>query len=314
MSTKRPPTVDDLYDRRHANRARRNIIALSPETAAKCEAGLNAWGVLRKTFTQWLVIGEAVIAMRSRAEEIGGRATFKRIMHQQGFGDLVDAKGKAILSKLEKIMKPENLLRVMEWHQKLSAKEQIAWSSPSSVVRWCPVFKPATSGPRLPGQRRDMPAEQRVEYAIDVITGYCMKTPTERDAILRRILGPLDLELAALAAARDSEPPAEDWRQEQAADYDKVAAALRFLVPKVLDEQVNYDLDEMVADLMARSDLGFTNSSEVAPLADLIAMLIEKLPTLDEEMQAEPAKAKPAPKRKGRKRTKAKPRAEASPT
>ena len=55
MATRPPSTIDD--DRRHANRARRNTIQLSRETAAKCEAGLNAWGVLRKTFRDLEVTG-----------------------------------------------------------------------------------------------------------------------------------------------------------------------------------------------------------------------------------------------------------------
>jgi hypothetical protein len=104
--------------------------------------------VLRKTFTQWLVIGEAVIALRARAEEVGGRTTFKRLMHQEGFGDLVDAKGKAILSRLEKIMKPENLPRVMDWHQKRSAKEQIAYRLP---VPSC-VSARSLPSPQRPGR------------------------------------------------------------------------------------------------------------------------------------------------------------------
>jgi hypothetical protein len=52
-----------------------------------------------------------------------------------------------------------------------------------------------------------MPAEQRVEYAIDVITEYCMRVPAERDAIRRRILGPLDLELAALKERAEAKSP-----------------------------------------------------------------------------------------------------------
>jgi hypothetical protein len=70
----------------------------------------------------------------------GGRFTFKRLMEQQGFEALV--KSKAILSRLERIMDPKNPPQVIAWHQALSEKEQIEWSSPSSVIK-------AVSGLRL---------------------------------------------------------------------------------------------------------------------------------------------------------------------
>jgi hypothetical protein len=203
---------------------------------------------------------------------------------------------------------------VRRWRDTLTEAQRWDWASPSAIFKHCPLFAKGGKGKQPPAFKAI-----RFEVALDAVLDHLHAMDTDnRRAVIERITGPFRQELGAdateLEAARDSEPPAEDWRQEQAADYDKVAAALRFLVPKVLDEQVNYGLDEMVADLMARSDLGFTNSNEVTPLADLIAILIEKLPTLDEEMQAEPTKAKSARKRKGGKRTKAKPRAEASAT
>jgi hypothetical protein len=121
----------------------RNSIALSTETEAKTEAARQAWGVLRKTFEQWTVIGAAIVALRGRANELGGRKTFHRLLEQQGLGAL--AKAKAITSRLEKIM--TNLPEVVDWHSRLEPKKQVEWSSPTSVCRNCPALW-STKAPR----------------------------------------------------------------------------------------------------------------------------------------------------------------------
>jgi hypothetical protein len=43
-------------------------------------------------------------------------------------------------SKLEEIMKPENLPRVQEWYEKRTPKEKREWAAPTTVFKHCPVF------------------------------------------------------------------------------------------------------------------------------------------------------------------------------
>ena len=117
-----------------------NAIEISSETNIKADAARQALLALRKTFQHWVMIGEAIVALRERANELGGRKTFQRLMEQQGLGTLVTAKTKAVTSRLEKIMRPENLPKVQEWYATLNDTQQIEWASPSSVIRRCPVF------------------------------------------------------------------------------------------------------------------------------------------------------------------------------
>ncbi len=109
----------------------RNDIEISETTRAKTEGARQALLALRKTFQHWVMIGDAIVALRARAEELGGRKTFHRLLEQQGLGTFVQSK--AVTSRLEKIM--AHLPDVQEWHGKLSDKQQIEWSSPGSKHR-----------------------------------------------------------------------------------------------------------------------------------------------------------------------------------
>jgi hypothetical protein len=40
---------------------------------------------------------------------------------------------KGVVSKLEEIMKPENLPRVQEWYEKRTPKEKREWAAPTTV-------------------------------------------------------------------------------------------------------------------------------------------------------------------------------------
>ena len=40
---------------------------------------------LHKTFDLWVAIGRAIVTLREKADRIGGRQTFKRLMAQNGF-------------------------------------------------------------------------------------------------------------------------------------------------------------------------------------------------------------------------------------
>jgi hypothetical protein len=122
-----------------------NAIALSEQANIKMEAARQAFLALRKTFGHWVMIGDGIVALRARADELGGRKTFHRLLEQQGFGTFI--KAKAVLSRLEKIM--ARLPEVEKWHRGLSEKQQIDWSSPSAVLKHCPIFiTDGTSKPR----------------------------------------------------------------------------------------------------------------------------------------------------------------------
>ena len=161
----------------------RNSISLSPETEAKTEAARQALGILRKTFEQWTVIGAAIVALRERANNIGGRKTFHRLLEQQGLGTFVQAK--AITSRLEKVM--AHLPEVMAWHQKLSPHQQIEWASPSSACLRCPVLQSPDKQPRP----RPQPAVAKPENLAKVME--------QQEARIEE----LEQELAA---ARDKQP------------------------------------------------------------------------------------------------------------
>ena len=158
MSTKQ--TVDDLYDRRYHNAPESG--GLSMLELETIEAGRAALSSLHKTFDLWIAIGRAVVTLREKADRLQGRQTFKRLMAQQGFRmdgtpheKVLD---KGVVSKLEEIMKPENLTRVQAWYEQLPPKHKREWAAPTTVFKHCPVFaKPKDDGePKLtPVQQRD---------------------------------------------------------------------------------------------------------------------------------------------------------------
>lgn len=130
----------------------RNDIEISAEARIKTEGARQALLALRKTFQHWVMIGDAIGALRARAEELGGRKTFHRLLEQQGLGTLV--KAKAITSRLEKIM--ARLPEVEAWHRSLTEKQQIEWSSPGSIINHCPIFAKKES--RAQGKTKPTPS------------------------------------------------------------------------------------------------------------------------------------------------------------
>jgi hypothetical protein len=109
---------------------------------ATIEAGRTAMTSLRKTFDLWIAVGRAVETLALKAERIGGRQTFKRLMAQNGFkidGPATERQlDKSIISKLLRIM--ENLTEVQAWHEGLSDRQKIDYASPSTVFKHCPLF------------------------------------------------------------------------------------------------------------------------------------------------------------------------------
>jgi hypothetical protein len=159
----------------------------SIRTDTEVQAAGAAWVTIKKTLDTWVTIGRGVARIRERATQIGGRKTFARLMADAGLGELTSAKLKAVCSKLETIMRPENLTQVQAWHNKLPLEKRLAWCSPSSVVRNCPVFTEGKTKRQQPAQLR-RPPKPNVEVAIDTIADYCRGLAAdERAAVLTRI-------------------------------------------------------------------------------------------------------------------------------
>jgi hypothetical protein len=135
---------------------------------------------LRKTFETWIVIGKAVAAARARADRIGGGKTFRRILEQQGLGELPPATA----TRLEQVV--ARLDEVTVWHSGLPGNRQIAWASPSAVFKHCPVFAKERTAAR-PDMKPRRP-KANVEAAIDIIVDYGRELAEDaRIAIVTRI-------------------------------------------------------------------------------------------------------------------------------
>src|SRR5271169_3552756 len=124
---------------------------LERDELALCEAARQSALQSKLTFDNWMTIGRAIAALRTHADGLiengrASRTTFPRLIQQQGLGQLLD---KAKTSQLLTIM--DSLPEVQAWHATLTLKKQIAWASPDSIMRNCPVVnQPAESKPPQP--------------------------------------------------------------------------------------------------------------------------------------------------------------------
>jgi hypothetical protein len=120
----------------------------APESAQFTAPELNTFAVAReaiahlaKTFDQWIVIARAVELARSKADEIGGRSAFERILNQQGLAHALGRNWnsqKAAATKLLRIL--EHLPEVEQWRAELSREQRFAWQAPSTIYTHCPLF------------------------------------------------------------------------------------------------------------------------------------------------------------------------------
>ena len=60
------------------------------------------------------------------------------MIQQQGLGPIVN---KSTASTLERIM--DKLPEVTKWHEGLTARQQIDWAAPTTILKRCPVFAKA---------------------------------------------------------------------------------------------------------------------------------------------------------------------------
>jgi hypothetical protein len=124
------------------------------------EAARQAVTLLKKTFDTWVVIGKAVAAARAKADRMGGGKTFRRILERQHLARVVPP---ATATRLLKII--ENLPAVTTWHSGLSEERQIAWASPSAVMKHCPALQTTTTPGSRPKRKASKTAERELEQA-----------------------------------------------------------------------------------------------------------------------------------------------------
>jgi hypothetical protein len=117
------------------------------------EAARTEWATLKKrTFASWMIVGKGIRTLRQRADRLGGRKTFQRLMAEQGFridGPKSERQfDKTTAVRLLQVMEQETEVRI--WHDQLSPARQAEWASPNAILRHCPIFakpKPADPSP-----------------------------------------------------------------------------------------------------------------------------------------------------------------------
>jgi hypothetical protein len=209
MPRKRPPTADDIHDRRYRrlpNDPGAESRDLSQEEAVIFDNARNAADAIKKTFENWIVIGRAVVAARARADRLGGGKTFRRILKQQGLDAVVPP---ATASRLLLICGPR-LSEVQAWHNRLKPHQQFAWAGPRSVIN---NARDASGQLIFPKKKKDggqsqPPAptkkkKRNVEVAIDALVDILQDEDADnRRAILERVLSPFGLRLAGETARK----------------------------------------------------------------------------------------------------------------
>jgi hypothetical protein len=126
-------------------------VRFSSSEDADLEAAREACFTLKRSFSAWLTVGKGIGILRQRADRLGGRKTFARLMAEQGFrmdGPKAERQfTKSTATRLLQVMERKH--EVVEWHQRLPPVQQIAWASPDAIIRHCPVFaKPKEGEPK----------------------------------------------------------------------------------------------------------------------------------------------------------------------
>jgi hypothetical protein len=152
--------------------------ALSLAEHQTIEAGRLAMTSLSKTLDLWVTIARAIKTLRDKADRLGGRWDFQRLMAQNGFRmdgtpheKVLD---KAIVSKLLAIL--GRLPDVMAWYEKLTPKQKREWAAPTTVLKHCPVF----AKPKVEGERKPTKLE-RTEQELAADENYKLKQREDGD-------------------------------------------------------------------------------------------------------------------------------------
>jgi hypothetical protein len=105
------------------------------------EAARAAAASLAKTFELWATIARAVELAKAKAEKIGTRNAFRRILEQQGLAGVLGSRWesqKSTASKLLKIL--DRLPEIEEWRSTLTPYQRVNWAAPTTVYKHCPIF------------------------------------------------------------------------------------------------------------------------------------------------------------------------------
>jgi hypothetical protein len=81
------------------------------------------------------MIARALKVLENKAQRMGSR-TFERLCEREGFGSDVLNRGR--VWRLHQIL--ERLPAVEAWRAQLTDRARFRWSSPESVLRYCPLF------------------------------------------------------------------------------------------------------------------------------------------------------------------------------
>ena len=170
---------------------------LTPDEHAYIKAGRAALALPHKTFEAWVVAGKAIQTLRAKADRIGTREAFARLLGRHGFGELDNA----TCSRLARIM--ENIGEVAAWHAGLTPTQQMEWAAPSTVLLHCPIFgkkmenitpvKPLTSPQAFEAMKKEMPTE-----FLDAVKG---------DEVCSELLQRMIDRVNELARASEGRPP-----------------------------------------------------------------------------------------------------------
>lgn len=135
---------------------------LLPDECSAFEAARHAVDVLKKTFETWCDIGRAVVVATEAAARIGGRQTFKHLMHQQGLAHYSD---KGTASRLRKIMDPENRVAIEQWRAGLTERQRIEYAAPTTVMKRCPHFARHDIGKQVAAKEKAATKAEQYEEA-----------------------------------------------------------------------------------------------------------------------------------------------------
>jgi hypothetical protein len=162
------------------------------------ELGATAVESLKRTFEQWMDIGHGLKILRGRANQIKGRNAFRLLAEQAGYGLVFHGVNNKIIHSVA-----SNLLDIVEhepqvrtWRDGLTDEQRWAWSSPSSIKRWCPIF--ATKKPR---PKKAKPS--KFDAAIAIFHDHLKKTKDAgfRQDAIEQIITPFGDETAAVWTA-----------------------------------------------------------------------------------------------------------------
>jgi hypothetical protein len=236
---------------------RNTLTDLPPSEDQILEAAREAWVYLKKrTFEQYLTIGEGIMVLRARADRLGGRKTFAGLMAEQGFkidGPKAERTfNKVTASNLERVMKHK--AEVIAWHEKLAPAKQAEWASPTAILRHCPVFtgpkNPDANPPAIKPSAQDQIRQLVEDNALLVRAGDDLIPPETTAAELTRVL--------ASRLLRFTPSKATEAMRNLPTVYAELAAKRGDVEPRpVRRKKKRRDADDFARDMQAKRAGGF---------------------------------------------------------